>query len=172
MAKDWLWDRKISDSKIKSILKKPDNPRFMEFAGLLLSRKNTPKEVFKSYLDKLVFCKNWYGIKREMRKDKWNNPRIEFWQEVYDVLAKKYKKTGTILKEAKKYAINPLCKTIGLQIRERRKSKELNQSELAKKMRVSQQVVSRIEKGIENISIATLKKVTDALGVGVDIVLK
>ena len=171
MRKDWLWDRKISIAKVKDILKDPDNPRFVEFVALLLSRKNTPKEVFDVYIEPLVFCRNWYRIKRQMRKDKWDNPRIEFWQQVYSVLLDKYKKEGVIIKEAKKGRTDSLCKYIGNEIRKIRKQKGLSQVKLAKKIGISQQIISRIERGDENISISTLKRITDALEVKVNLQL-
>lgn len=171
MKKDWLWDRKISIAKVKGILKDPDNPRFVEFVALLLSRKNTPKEVFDVYIEPLVFCINWHRIKRQMRKDKWDNPRIEFWQQVYGVLLDKYKKEGVIIREAKKGHIDPLCKHIGNEIKKIRKQKGLSQVKLAKKIGISQQIISRIERGDENISIATLKRITDALKVKVNLQL-
>ena len=58
MKNDWLWDRKISGSHAKKILKDPKQNNFL-LAALLLSRKNNPKEVFKNYLDPLLFCKYW-----------------------------------------------------------------------------------------------------------------
>jgi len=169
MRRDWLWDRKISIAKVKGILKDQDNPRFAEFVALLLSRKNTPKEVFDEYIKPLVFCRNWYRVRRQMRKDKWDNTRIEFWQQVYDVLLDKYKKEGVIIREAKKSHIDSLCKHIGSEIRKIRKQKGLSQVKLAGKIGVSQQIISRIERGNENISIATLKRITDALEVKVNL---
>jgi len=171
MKKDWLWDRKISIAKVKGILRHPDNPRFVEFVALLLSRKNTPKEVFDVYIEPLVFCRNWYRIKRKMRRDKWDNPRIEFWQQVYDVLLNKYKKEGLIIREAKRRYTDSLCKHIGNEIRKIRKQEGLSQVKLAKKVGMSQQIISRIERGNENISIATLKRITDALEVKVSLQL-
>ena len=171
MKKDWLWDRRLSITKVKGILKDPDSPRFVEFAALLLSRKNIPKEIFGLYVTPLVFCKNWHRIKRQMRKDRWNDPRIEFWQQIYNVLLDKYRKKGVIIRETKKIYIDPLCKHIGNQIRKIRKQKKLTQVELAKKAGISQQIISRIERGEENISIATLKGITNALKVKVNLKL-
>jgi len=39
-----------------------------------------------------------------------------------------------------------------------------SQKELAQKLRISQQIISRIESGRENISLLTLEKVAAALG--------
>lgn len=167
MKRDWLWDRKVSLAKVKGILRDADHPRFAELSALLLSRKNAPKEVFSEYIDPLVFCKSWNRIKRQMRKDSWNNPRIEFWQHVYSVLLDKYKKEGIAIREAKSVFINPICSQIGEKIRQFRKGKDWTQADLAEKIGISQQIISRVEKGLENISIATLKKITDALGIKV-----
>lgn len=57
MKRDWLWDRKISLTKAKKILTKPDHPKFIALAALLLSRKNNPKEVFQ-ILSPDHFCQN------------------------------------------------------------------------------------------------------------------
>jgi len=69
------------------ILKDDSDPRFTEYASLVLSRVGKPKEVFISYLDKMLFLKNWRRIKRKMRKDRWNDARIVFWDEAYSVLS-------------------------------------------------------------------------------------
>jgi transcriptional regulator with XRE-family HTH domain len=55
-------------------------------------------------------------------------------------------------------------KKLGDDIREARKSMGWNQTELAKKAKLSQQTISFAEKGYLNISVRTLKSVTDALG--------
>jgi DNA-binding XRE family transcriptional regulator len=101
-----------------------------------------------------------------MRKDAWNNPRIEFWQAIYEKLKDKYRKKG-IGVSAEITAVKPqdeFCKTIADKIKRIRKQKGLTQGALAKKLKVSQQVISRIETGRENISLLTLKKVVDSLG--------
>ncbi|MBM3244828.1 MAG: helix-turn-helix transcriptional regulator, partial [Candidatus Omnitrophica bacterium] len=45
-----------------------------------------------------------------------------------------------------------------------RKQKGISQKVLAGKLKVSQQVISRVESGRENVSLSTLKKVADGLG--------
>ncbi len=94
LLRDWLWDRKFSVKQAQAILKDPDNKRFFVLSALLLSRKNTPKEVLRHYLKPELFIRYWMKIKRQMRKDAWNNPRIEFWQEIYETLKRKYEKRG------------------------------------------------------------------------------
>lgn len=167
IMRDWLWDKKISLEKARAILRNPKDNNFLSLAATLLSRKNTPKEVFRHYLRPIDFIQNWPKIKRQMRKDSWNDPRIEFWQAVYEVLKKKYQKKGIDIREEKTIPQeeNNFYKTVVDKIKLARKAKGLTQSALAKKLGVTQQMVSRIEKGRENISLGTLKNLIDALEV-------
>jgi len=164
MRVDWLWDRKTDILKVKSILRDPSQEQFLLFASLLLSRKNNPKEVFKDYLDPFLFCSHWNQIKKRMRQDKWSQPRIIFWQAIYEKLIEKYKSRGAIFRQASAVVKGPLCAEIGSMIRDLRRSQRLSQQDLASKLKVSQQLISRIEKGQENVSIGTLTNVARALG--------
>lgn len=164
--KNWLWDRKTSLEKAKKILREPGHSSFLSLSSILLSRKNYPEEIFKAYLKPGVFLLNWSRIKRQMRKDSWNNPRIEYWQAIYEKLKEKYQKRG-MAPEKQISAARPeddFCKSIAVKIKTIRKLKKLTQKGLAKKLNISQQMISRIEKGRENISLLTLKKIVDSLG--------
>jgi len=169
MKRDWLWDRKISVNAVKKILSDPSHRDFILFAALLLARKNEPKEVFKEYIDSRIFCKHWTSIKKAMRKDKWNNQRIIFWQAVYEKLIEKYRKKGIKFRGKTLAVVNSLSGRIGFQIRSIRKEQGLSQETLAKKLRISQQLISRIEKGKENICLLTLSNIMRALGRKVNI---
>lgn len=166
MEKDWLWDRNVASAYVKGIFGNESHPRFVEFAALLLSRKNTPKEVFKEYFSAIVFCRNWHIIKKRMRQDSWNNPRIEFWQAVYERLLENYKKKNIKFRQAKTGdgPMNELAKDIAQRIIKMRKQKGLTQQDVAKKTGFSQQMISRIEKAKQNISITTLKRVAESMG--------
>jgi len=174
ILRNWLWDRNISIKKAKKILGNPKDGHFLSLASILLSRKNIPKEVFKQYIKPLDFLRNWQKIKRQMRKDSWNNPRIEFWQAIYEKLKEKYKEKGISIPKEPKF-IKPkdeFCELIAEKIKTLRKQKGLTQKELAKKLNISQQVISRIEKGRENISVLTLKKISDGLGAAIYLEIK
>lgn len=164
MKRDWLWDRKITISQAKKILRHPQHQKFSLLAALLLARKNEPKEVFKEYIDPLLFSKYWATIKKRMRKDRWNEPRIVFWQAVHEKLMERYRRQGISFRKKMPLAKDALCKMVGKQIRDIRKKQGLSQKELAQKLGISQQVISRIEKGGENISLLTLKIISNALG--------
>lgn len=163
--KDWLWDRKISLYKAKKALKEPNHTHFLSLSALLLSRKNAPKEVFGVYLNPELFLQNWIKIKRQMRKDYWNNPRIEYWQAIYEKLRDKYKIKGILpMKKKPERPQEEITQLIADKIRAFRKQKKITQGDLAKRLKISQQMISRIEQGRENISLLTLKKIVDSLG--------
>ena len=172
MSKDWLWDRKTTDEQARKILKDPAHRNFILFSSLLLARKNEPHEVFKKYIDPVVFCENWADIKRNMRKDNWASQRIIFWQAVYESLKAKYKRQGVRFREKKKAAASELLRQAGGRIRELRKEQGLSQKDFAGKLGVSQQLVSRIEKGDENISLLTIANIAKALGKKVRVEIK
>lgn len=169
MSADIFWDRKTTKKEVRAILKDNSDTRFAEFASLVLSRVGKPKEVFDIYMDKMTFLKNWRKIKRRMRKDSWNNTRIIFWDEVYDVLSQGVDKNE--LKE-KRTPVSEEAKMIGNIIKEARQEKQLNQKELAQAADMSQQLVSFLENGYFNVSLSTLKKVLDVLGLEFSIAQK
>lgn len=174
MKSNWLWDRKTSVSEVKNILRNPESKKFLMFAALLLSRENSPKEVFTRYIKPMNFCHNWHLIKKVMRKDNWNDPRIEFWQAIYEKLLEKYHRKKIQINGFEKEVkpIDELCQAVGGKIENIRKQKRFTQKQLAKKMKVSQQLISRVESGRENISLNALKKIVTALGSEISIDIK
>ena len=97
-----------------------------------------------------------------MRQDRWSEPRIIFWQAIYEKLSERFRARGvTFRKEAP--VREPACEAVGKRLAGIRREKGLSQKELAKKMGVSQQLVSRIEKGSENIALGTIAKIAHAL---------
>src|SRR3990167_2810179 len=120
MPGDIFWDRKTTKQEALRILKDDSDPRFTEYASLVLSRVGKPKEVFISYLDKMIFLKNWRRIKRKMRKDRWNDARIVFWDEAYSVLSQDVDKK--LLKE-KRAPVSEDLRGIGETIKLERQKK-------------------------------------------------
>ena len=168
MTANWLWDRKITETEAKKVLRKPEAGSFLSIAALLLSRNNTPRDVLKKYLDPVIFCKYWLAIKRKMRQDKWNEPRIIFWQAIYEKLADKNRRKGVVFKK-KPIDKEPCCEAIGKKIAGIRREQGLCQKDLARKLGVSQQLISRIEKGGENISLGVLTNISKALKKNIEI---
>lgn len=164
MAKTWLWDTKKSEEEAKHILNDPSHKSFVFYAALLLSRSNVPKDVFQNYLSKKRFCQFWQKIKRRMRKDKWTESRIMFWEEIYRFLIKDFRAKGiSFPREVPKRKINPLQQKIAQKIKFARCAQKMTQKELAKKMGVAQQFVSRTESGRENLSLRTIQRISDCL---------
>ncbi len=169
MAADIFWDRKTTKKEAQDILKDDSGPRFAEFASLVLSRVSRPKEVFDIYMNKMTFLKNWRKIKIRMRKDNWNDTRIIFWDEVYDVLSQGIDKKQ--FKE-KRSAVSEEALSIGGIIKSARQKKQLSQKDLSQAAGMSQQLVSFLENGYFNVSLSTLKKVLDVLGLEFSITQK
>ncbi len=163
MKSNWLWDRKLEISQVKKILRNPQDRKFILFASLLLARNNEPSEVFKECLKPEVFCKYWSFIKKRMRQDTWNQPRIVFWQAIYEKLIEKFREQGVSFRKGSPSVQDSICREVGRLIYSRRKELRLSQKELAEKMNISQQLISRVEKGKENISLFTFKNIAKAL---------
>ena len=162
-----FWDKKITTEEIRKILKGDSNPRFIEFAAILLSRTNNPKQVFTNYLSPILFCRNWRRIKTQMRKNKWSDNKIIFWDTIYGVAVKDIDKNE--LKTKKTLSVSQEIKPIGDKIREARKRVGWTQGELANKAKISQQTISLAENSHTNISLSVLKKIVDALGLEIRI---
>ena len=64
----------------------------------------------------------------------------------------------------KAYEKEDFTARVALEIAENREKYHLTQKELAKRMHTTQQAISRIEKGDQNITIAMIEKISEALG--------
>lgn len=160
MSKAWQWDLRRSDEEIRQILKNPKHPSFLHYASLFLARTNVPKEVFGSYLGKEDFCVEWPKIKRRMRQDKWDRSRVQFWQEIYRHLKEDLKAKGFRLRQPRQApSEHSLRARVGRRIREIRRSKKMTQLDVARGTGFTQQFVSKIEQGMENISLDTLERI-------------
>ncbi len=171
-AYDIFWDRKTGQKKIIRILGNESDLQFAETAALILSRTNKPKEVFEKYMDKIIFCRNWRRIKRQMRLNKWADTKIIFWDEIHKVLSKKIGRAAAARAPERILDIDPEMKALADSAREARKKQGLTQAELGKKAKISQQTISFFEKGYVNISLKNLKKIVGALGLRVALVSK
>ena len=172
MEKSWLWNTNKSEKEAREILKDPSNEKFVHYAVLLLSRSNVPADVFDHYIAKETFVRHWSRIKRSMRKNKWNQDRIQFWQEIFRFLSRQMKSEGIKFRPAKAEPPGSLRKEVGGSIKKLRVSKGMTQQELAQRAGIHQQVISKIEKGMANPSLKTLEKIMRHLpgGGGIKIV--
>ena len=159
MPKAWQWDVRASDEEIRQILKNPKHPSFIHYASLLLARTNVPREAF-DYLEKYDFCVEWQKIKRRMRKDKWEQGRVQFWQEIYRHVKEDLKQKGIRLRQPPRSPVQgSLRAKVGKRLHEIRRSKKMTQAELARGAGLTQQFVSKIEQGTENVSLDTLERI-------------
>jgi HTH-type transcriptional regulator/antitoxin HipB len=163
MEKNLFWDKKISKEGVRNILRDELNPRFIYFAALLLSRTNNIKEVFPDYLDKITFCRNWRKIKSRMRRNKWSDARINFWDEVYKVTLHTIDREKVQIFKKRNTYTYPDMKEISNILRKTRKDKGWTQQELAKRVDLSQQTISFIENGNFDFSFRSLIKIIGAL---------
>lgn len=145
MRINWLWDMRVSEEHAQKVLKDKNHPEFYIFAEKLFARVKDPELAFE-YVDKNTFTRTWLSIKNRVLKDAWAKPAVDFWQNVYTSI------------KAEKERFN-LARTIkGLRIK-----KKLTQKQLADRLGVIQQHVSRIESGYENVTFHTLQKLAQAL---------
>ncbi len=163
MRTNWLWDSRLSEREVKKILKDVAHPKFDIYAEKLFSRTNDPVIAF-NVIDRITFCKKWPAIKKRLRKDAWIRPRVAFWQTIYERVLDKLNEDGINVRkpwepDAPKDRMN-----IASQIKSLRVKLGYTQEEMAKKLGVIQQYVSKIESGRENITIDSLKHIAAVLG--------
>jgi len=165
MRKDWLWDKNIDEQQVKAVLSDIEEKKFVPYAALLLSRNNSAKEVFSEFISKENFFVGWNRIKKQMRKNAWNEPRIEYWQAIYDTLKEEKPELNKLKTSQFKESVFSISREIGSKIKLLREHSGLTQRDLAKKLGISQQIISRIEGGKQNVSVETLSSICVALGV-------
>lgn len=170
MRINWLWDSRIGETEVKKILKDENHPKFDLYAEKLLSRVSDPKMVF-SIVDKVTFCKRWPGIKKRLNKDRWLKDRVVFWQTIYERIHERLKKEGIKIRQPQEIKVPPERIKLAQQIRQIRLRLGYTQKDLARKLGVIQQYISKIENGRENVSVDTLARIADAFGKGLVIKL-
>jgi len=160
---NWLWDSRTKESKVREILKDADHPKFDIYAEKLFSRINNPNVAF-DIMDKVTFCKKWPGIKKRMRKDRWLSGRVVFWQTIYERVLEGLKERGVKIRSPRESEIPAERIKLAREIKDMRVKSGYTQKEMAKKLGVIQQYISKIENGYENFSVDTLKRIADVFG--------
>ncbi len=157
MKINWLWDTRLTDARVRQILKDEKNPRFYIYAEKLFSRVSNPPLAF-SYIPREVFYRHWPVIRQRINKDVWNRGRADFWQGIYDRISEQLKAKDAQLVAA---GISPERISVAQQIRNIRVQLGYTQKEMAKRLGVIQQFVSKLETGRENLTVDTLKRIAD-----------
>ncbi len=160
MKINWLWDSSLREGKVKKILKDENHPKFDIYAEKLFSRVSNPKMAF-GIVDKVTFCKKWPSIKKRMRKDRWLRDRIVFWQTIYERILEGLKEQGIKIRQSQEVKISPERMKLAQEIRDIRVRLGYTQRNMARKLGVIQQYISKIENGHENFSVDTLKRIAD-----------
>ena len=142
MKINWLWDTTLNKARVKKILHNERDPRFYIYAEKLFSRVGDPKEAF-SYVSKEAFCRQWPVVRKRIAKDAWARERAGFWQGIYE----------------QTLSIPPERLSVAQRIKELRVQMGYTQKEMAKRLGVIQQYVSRLEAGRENLTLDTLKRI-------------
>lgn len=169
---NWLWDVKSNEEEIKQILKSDKDPRFLLYAGLLLSRNNDPDYVFH-LIDKEAFCQYWPLIKERIDQSGWFSPyKSSYWGPIYEKTIRELKQKGEDVSRFPDIAITKNRFHVALQIRKLRKHARFNQEELAMRLGVKQQYVSKLETGRVNPSVETLGKIANIFAKDLEIRFK
>lgn len=158
---NWLWDVKSNEEEIKRILKCGKDPRFLFYAGLLLSRNSDPDYVF-DFIEREIFCQYWPLIKERLDQSGWFSPyKSDYWQPIYEETIRQLKQKGKEIPRFPAIAITKDKFHLALQIRKLRDQANFNQKELAMQMGVKQQYISKLETGRVNPSLETLGKIAN-----------
>lgn len=160
MKINWLWDSRTRENKARKILKDEHHPEFDIYAEKLFSRVNDPKVAF-DIVDKVTFCKKWPAIKKRMRKDRWLTDRVGFWQTIYERVFEGLKEQGVKIRIPREVEIPVERMKLAQEIKNIRVELGYTQKDIAKKLGVIQQYISKIENGYENFSVDTLKRIAD-----------
>lgn len=158
MEINWLWDSRLSQAQIKNILEDQENPRFYIYAEKLLSRVSDPQKVF-SLIDRKTFCQTWPVLKKRLQKDSWLAQRIDLWQMVYRRLSQQLKDKGIKIRQASKRQVPQQRMAVAKQIKDLRLRLGYSQKNMAERIGVIQQYLSRVEKGDENLTVDTLSRI-------------
>jgi DNA-binding XRE family transcriptional regulator len=171
MKINWLWDSRIGERKVKGILKDANHPKFNIYAEKLFSRVNNPKMAF-GIVDRVTFCRKWSSIKKRMRKDRWLKDRVIFWQTIYERLHEKMEEEGFKIRVPQEMKIPRERMRLSQEIRGIRIKLGCTQRDIAKRLGVIQQYISKIESGHENVSVDTLTRIADVFNKRLVIELK
>lgn len=169
---NWLWDVKTNEAEVKRILKNDKDPRFLIFARLLFSRNSDPDYVFQ-FVRREVFCKYWPLIRERLDRTGWFEPyKSNYWQPIYKKTMQELRQKGRDIPKFPDISISKDRFNLALQIRKLRKETHLNQKELAMRLGVKQQFVSKLETGRVNPSMDTLGKIANIFAKDLEIKFK
>lgn len=156
----------LSDRDLKDILSNPENDQFVSLAARLLESSLNVDRVFE-YLDPEIFARNFDIIKKSMGESDQALKHNRFWSRMAEQGKKKLdiedeEKSGS--QKSSDSVASESAERIGQRIRKIRKREGVSQVELADRLNVSRQVISRLENGKHNPSYKKINRVLNALG--------
>jgi DNA-binding XRE family transcriptional regulator len=157
----YFWD--LNERTLKEterIIRNPQHPKFVVRLVTLLSRCDRPKELF-SLISKQDFIELWPKARSYWLKIAQASDFRAWWETVYEQLLEKYRAK----KKQPKGRASALFLKIGRLIREARVQNGLSQKELAFRIGMRQPDISTIEKGGKNITLGTLIRLCNTLGI-------
>ena len=92
-----------------------------------------------------------------------------FWQTIYERSCERLREKGVRIREPQDVEISLERMKVAHEIKAIRIKLGYTQKELAKKLKVIQQYISKIENGHENVSVGTLKRIAAVFGKVVEI---
>jgi DNA-binding XRE family transcriptional regulator len=160
---NWLWDSRRTLAEVKRILKDPHHQQFDLYAEKLLARVPDAAVVL-ALMDEVAFCQRWPMLKRRLQRDRWLSNRVVLWQTLYERLLTKFQAQGIRIRTPQAVRVPPSRRHLAQHLRAIRLRLGYTQRDLAKRLGVIQQYVSKIERGYENISVDALTRFAAALG--------
>ena len=156
----YFWDlNEKALTETADILKDPDHDRFQQRMVRLLSRCQSPEELF-SVISKENFVKAWPKLSRYWAKIEKISDFRDWWQTIYEEILRRQGKATKAMGEP-----SALFKNIGAKIREARIEKEISQKDLALAVGMKQPDISKIEEGEKNITLETLARICKYLNI-------
>ncbi|MBI4227485.1 MAG: helix-turn-helix transcriptional regulator [Candidatus Omnitrophica bacterium] len=171
-APNWYWDLNLSLEAAKAILADDHHPRFVEVAARLLARSRDPKYAL-TFITPTAFCRRFYAIRREIRRDAWTQDQAAFWQATYQRYRRELQRSGVSLRpRPEPVALDAFSGGLLSQLRACRERARWSQSELARRLGRNQQFVSAVERGLKKPTIGYLRDVAKATGSELEIFIR
>ena len=156
----YFWDlNKRALKEAEYILKNPENKKFRAMMIKLLSRCQNPEELF-SVISKKNFIRAWPLLRRYWIRIEKESDFRSWWQTIYEQILKR-----KIKKQEIEGVAPALFKSIGSRIKQARIGKEMSQRDLALAVGMKQPDISKIEEGRKNITLETLARICNCLGI-------
>jgi DNA-binding Xre family transcriptional regulator len=156
----YFWDlNEKALRETEDILKSPEHAKFQSRMIRLLSRCQSPKELF-SVISKEAFIDAWPRLRRYWAQIGKESDFRDWWQTIYEEVLRSQGR-------GKKVAGEPalLFKRVGIKIKEARIGRDMSQRDLALAVGMKQPDISKIEEGRKNITLGTLVRICKYLDI-------